>query len=233
MSAPARHGTPDRRYAIAAAAIRLFAERGFDATTTEEIAAAAGVSTRTFFRYFPTKEAAAFPDHGDRVAALRQRLDAHRGSRAPLAAALEVTRRLMAEYFAAPELYRPRYRLIRSVPTLRDFERIQDLQYEAAIGEHLEAARPGDPDAALTSRVAAAGIAAAMNAVLDRWATEEDVDPLPLLDRALAVAQEAFGPRYDEPAAAAGPLRADADFVVVVPTSDTARRQVAELLRGA
>lgn len=41
---------------IRRSAFRLFIERGYNAVTTEEIAAAAGISTRTFFRYVPTKE---------------------------------------------------------------------------------------------------------------------------------------------------------------------------------
>jgi AcrR family transcriptional regulator len=50
---------------IRASALRLFREQGYDATTVEQIAAAAGVSHMTFFRYFPTKEDVALSDSYD------------------------------------------------------------------------------------------------------------------------------------------------------------------------
>ncbi len=51
--------------ALRTAGVRRFAEQGFDATTIEQIADDAGVSLRTFFRYYPCKEALLFgPEFG-------------------------------------------------------------------------------------------------------------------------------------------------------------------------
>ena len=50
------------RERIRASALRLFGEQGYDATTVEQIAADAGVSHMTFFRYFPAKEDVALAD---------------------------------------------------------------------------------------------------------------------------------------------------------------------------
>jgi AcrR family transcriptional regulator len=47
------------RSALQAAGLRLFAEKGFDRTTTDDIAKAAGVSPRTFFNYFTSKDSVA------------------------------------------------------------------------------------------------------------------------------------------------------------------------------
>jgi len=57
-----KNATRDR---IRASALRLFSEQGYDATTVEQIAAAAGLSHMTFFRYFPAKEDVALSDSYD------------------------------------------------------------------------------------------------------------------------------------------------------------------------
>src|SRR5580658_3972564 len=49
--------SPERRTAILRAVRRVFAEKGFDGTTTRELADAAGVSEALLFKHFPTKEA--------------------------------------------------------------------------------------------------------------------------------------------------------------------------------
>jgi AcrR family transcriptional regulator len=63
------------RRLLAEIALRRFVEKGVDATTVEEICEEAEVSVSTFFRYFPSKEAAAYPDEAEKVRVVRDVLE--------------------------------------------------------------------------------------------------------------------------------------------------------------
>jgi AcrR family transcriptional regulator len=73
------------RVEMTRAAVELFKEQGFDATTVEQIVAKVDTSPRTFFRYFGTKEDVLFGDTPDRLRSLRERLDNVRSDDPPIA----------------------------------------------------------------------------------------------------------------------------------------------------
>jgi AcrR family transcriptional regulator len=109
------------RQALAAAAMRLFAERGYEATTVADIAAAAEVSTRTFFAYFPSKEDVFFAGTRERLDLVRQAFGAHAGALPPLAAMRATLDQIIAT--AAGDLFAAdrdiRLRLLLERPELR------------------------------------------------------------------------------------------------------------------
>ena len=86
------------RQALVDAALRLFAERGFEATTVADIADAADVSPRTFFTYFPAKEDVLFAGAKDRIERLRDAL----AKRAPDESFLDALRRAARDILTDP-----------------------------------------------------------------------------------------------------------------------------------
>jgi AcrR family transcriptional regulator len=106
------------RAAIQAQALRLFRDQGYDATTVAEIAEAADVSSTTFFRYFPTKEAVVVYDAVDPY--LIEAFRAQPADLSPLAALRNATHAIFGALSAdelAGELERAR--LVIAVPALR------------------------------------------------------------------------------------------------------------------
>lgn len=148
--------------------LRLIAAQGYDATTCEQIAAAAEVSTATLFRYFPTKEDIVLQDVYDPLIAEAVR------ARPPQESPLTAVRSGLADAFAAVyevdlEEIRQRTALILSVPALRARSREQ----QHSLVEHLTdvlAERTGADQDDVTVAVVATVCAAALGVAVERWA---------------------------------------------------------------
>jgi AcrR family transcriptional regulator len=106
------------RAAIRQEALRLFRERGYSATTVEQIAAAADVSPATFFRYYPTKEDVVLQDDLDVL--LPEAVEAQPPGLSPIAAVRAAIRETLG-HLDAGELGRlaETIELTNSVPELR------------------------------------------------------------------------------------------------------------------
>jgi AcrR family transcriptional regulator len=126
-------------------ALQLFVERGFDATTVADIAATAGISTRTFFRYFATKEDVVFADHPDEVEKFRAALRATAGAKLPtrVVEALRATRLVEMS-----DSLRARLHLYATVPAVADRGRRLTSDYldavAAVVAEEDPAADPAE-----------------------------------------------------------------------------------------
>ncbi|WP_433272250.1 TetR/AcrR family transcriptional regulator [Actinosynnema sp. CS-041913] len=172
----------ETRRAVQAHAIRLFVEVGYDATTVEDVAKAAGVSAMTVYRHFATKEDLVLYDEYDPLtaAALLARPEhepvVQRIGRALVDTAAAAT----GPHHADQALLLARLRLMISTPALR--ARHLDSQYatQSAIVAALCGPSP-DPDEELPVRCAAAACLGAAHVALVRWAENDGQDDLPAL----------------------------------------------------
>jgi AcrR family transcriptional regulator len=172
------------RRMIQAEALRLFANKGFAATTIEEIAAAADVAPRTFFRYFPAKEEVVFwADYQPTLAAFV----AARPGDEPAVQALcrGIVDGLAGFYDQDRERLLERIKLAFRTPALHPRLRQQQADWAAAMTALLAArlgARPDD----LEVRAIAAAIAAALFVAIEEWqARDGQGDLRALFHRAL------------------------------------------------
>ncbi|MGY3205213.1 AcrR family transcriptional regulator [Streptomyces sp. TE5632] len=188
------------RRELAASAMELFATKGYEATTVDEIAAAAGVARRTFFRHFRSKEEAIFPDHDDTLVRAEAVLNAAPAHEHPLDTVCRGIKEVMKMYAAQPEISIARYRLTREVPTLREAEIASVARYERLFTRYLlghfdEHANDEDTgDEPLLAEVAASAVVTAHNHVLRRWLRADgqgDVEAE--LDHAFSIVRRTFG----------------------------------------
>jgi AcrR family transcriptional regulator len=179
----------ETRDRIRASALRLFGEQGYDATTVEQIAAGAGVSHMTFFRYFPAKEDVVLSDSYDPLIA---------ATLASTPASWPVVRRIrtvLAEglkevYDTDRDILLAQNKLIVATPALRDRLWADQIRTQQLILEALG-------DSRFPTRVMVAACLAAASTAILTWVENDGTPELPdLIDQAFdTLATPAAAPR--------------------------------------
>lgn len=150
----------DFRRRVVAESIRLFAERGYDATTVDDVAAAAGSSRRTLFRQFGSKEGLVFADHESLLEEVAGHLEAAaEDGRDPWTAVTEAAELVFAHFAADREFAECRYAVVSQVASLRDRELVMASRYQRLFEDFLGRTRPA------TSRSRIVAYAAAVTGV--------------------------------------------------------------------
>jgi AcrR family transcriptional regulator len=169
MTSPRRgrsaEGRAEVRRDLVAAAVALFTEQGYDETTIDDIATAAGVGRRTFFRYFRSKEDGISPDHETGLARVAEVFTTAHPREPTASLVLRAGETVFELYTDDPPLSVRRFALTHRVPVLRDRESAGVDHYRRLFTRHLRKRMDDD----LRAAVAAAGVVAAHNVALREW----------------------------------------------------------------
>jgi len=163
------------RESLEHAALDQFAKKGFDHTTIEEIAEACDVSPRTFFRYFPNKEALLLSDADEKCELLVAGLLGRPAGESPLRS----IRESLVENLASLEHDRGRMllqsRIMAETPSLRSYKIERQQSWEEAIFQTLrtrEASASGGVHSRFELRLVASTAVAALRAAVETWLEE-------------------------------------------------------------
>ncbi|MFD7403676.1 TetR family transcriptional regulator [Streptomyces sp. NPDC059866] len=169
------------RKALQEAAHRMFEERGYAQTTVRDIAAAAGVTERTFFRYFPSKEDLVLDEVLDLIPVVQAQVAARPADEDPYAAVLGAALDLIADggpglMFSGPPQRFPGQPVRQFLPVLSQFEDGLAEALRERLAEH-------DPDAATPLRAAVLARAAvgAMRSALFAYTALPEEERTPAL----------------------------------------------------
>jgi mycofactocin system transcriptional regulator len=164
-------------------ALELFAERGFEQTTVDDLAEAAGIGRRTFFRYFASKNDVVYGDFDAALGELRARLAAT-PEEVPL---WDGIRDAVLAFNALPTGAEPQHRvrmsLVLHTPALQAHSTLRYAGWRAVIAEHAAAWLGVAVDALEAQLVAHQALACAVTAY-EQWLARPGTDLAALLDQA-------------------------------------------------
>jgi AcrR family transcriptional regulator len=183
------------RQEIARAAWLLFAERGYEATTVDTIARASGISRRTFFRYFSSKEDVVVGTSDALAEAVLAAFAARPAGEAPLESIRHALHRVVPPRLADPAEARAILRLLRESPTLRRamLERHARMEERLAVlvARRMRADPRRDPTPVLLAFVARALLDTAFNV----WFDQRPRDVGAMIDTLFGCLRDEIAPR--------------------------------------
>jgi mycofactocin system transcriptional regulator len=173
-------------------ALDLFTSRGFDETTVEDIAAAAGIGRRTFFRYYASKNDAVWGDFETELEKLRRWFDECSPD----------VRLMDAVHYAVMTFnrldrdqvpwHRRRMALILNTPALQAHSTPMYARWRAVIAEFAARRVGAAPQDMVPQLIAYAALGAAV-AAYEQWLRDSDAELEPLLDLAMTELSRGFG----------------------------------------
>lgn len=165
-------------------AFELFDERGFDATTVDDIARAAGIGRRTFFRYFESKNDVVWGSFTEQLEFMRQQFDACPPDQ-PL---MEAVRTVVVDFNRVDAAEIPRHRrrmeLILRVPALQAHSTLRFADWRTVVAEFVAQRLRLRQDSLLPQAIAYAALGVAL-AAYEHWLANADRQLVDILDRAL------------------------------------------------
>jgi mycofactocin system transcriptional regulator len=171
--------------------LELFIRNGFDATTVDEIAEAAGIGRRTFFRYFASKNDLPWGDFDGLVSSMHDYLLALPDD-VPLRAAI---RSAVLEFNRFPNVedgyHRARMTLLLTVPTLVGHSTLRFASWRRAVAEFAAHRLGTDPDDLLPQTIAYTYLAVSI-AAYEAWLREDGASLLDVLAQAIDDLGDAF-----------------------------------------
>jgi len=153
-------------------AASLFSTNGFDETTTEDIAEAADVSQRTFFRHFASKEAVLYGDMGELRSQMRAALEARPPDEPVLVAVRHAIMSLADDYEAEREQRLLQAQLAARYPSVSAYSRaVVQAEWERELIDAISTRLGADPMVDPRPEIIAGAAMSALRVSIRRWTT--------------------------------------------------------------
>ncbi|WP_104089945.1 MULTISPECIES: mycofactocin system transcriptional regulator [unclassified Cryobacterium] len=179
------------RAALSHVALRLFLEHGFDQTTVDDIATAAGIGRRTLFRYFPSKNDLPWGDFDAELARMRALLAATDTT----VSLVDALARAVVEFNRFPSeevpFHRERMNLLLNVPALVAHSTLRYAEWRLVVSD-FAAGRLGVAVDAIEPTVIGWVFLGASLAAYEQWLRTDGSNLIELLDSALLLLKEGF-----------------------------------------